>query len=191
MDFIQHIDRVIFLFLNGLHCAFLDPVMTQISLRFIWVPFYAAIIFFIIRERKWNAIATLLLIALMIVLSDQISDLIKDSVQRLRPTHNPAIANLVHTVNGYTGGSFGFVSSHAANMFATAAFVSMFFSRRWLTIVMFCWAALVAYSRIYLGVHYPLDILCGGILGYAIGVMIFYVERLVYRKMTQKASSLS
>jgi undecaprenyl-diphosphatase len=186
MELIQHIDQSIFFFINGLHCPFLDGIMWQVSGGRIWFPFYAVIILFIVRERKWNSIATLLIIALMITLSDQGSDLIKETVQRLRPTHNPVIANLVHTVRGYRGGDYGFISSHAANCFATAAFVSLFFARKWITIGMFCWATLVGYSRIYLGVHYPFDVLGGAILGTFIGVAMFYLEGFVYQRIAKK-----
>jgi undecaprenyl-diphosphatase len=86
----------------------------------------------------------------------------------------------------YRGGDFGFVSSHASNSFAVAAFVSMFFSRRWLTILMFTWAVLVCYSRIYLGVHYPLDVICGGILGFSVGAGIYLLEKFAYRKISSR-----
>ena len=83
----------------------------------------------------------------------------------------------------YRGGDYGFVSSHAANMFATATFVSLFFARKWLTIAMFAWAVLVAYSRMYLGVHYPLDLLGGALLGACIGFLISKGEQLVIKKI--------
>jgi undecaprenyl-diphosphatase len=188
MGFFQDIDQKFFLFLNGLHTSFLDPLMWQISGRIIWIPLYALIIFFMMRQRKWNGWVTLLAIVLMIILSDQLSDLVKDSVQRLRPTHNPMIENLVHVIkdphgHDYRGGSYGFVSSHACNSFAVAVFVSLFFRRRWVTIGMFSWALLVCYSRIYLGVHYPLDILGGAVLGSAIGLLMVKAERWAYVKI--------
>jgi undecaprenyl-diphosphatase len=160
----------------------MDNIMWQISGRFLWVPLYLAIIYFFIRERKRNVWVTLIAIAVMILLSDQLANLVKDTVQRFRPSHNPLITGLVNIVKDYRGGDYGFVSNHAANSFAAAAFVSMFFARRWITIAMFSWAALVSYSRIYLGVHYPFDVLGGAILGYLIGVMMFYLEQLIQQK---------
>ena len=179
---LDQVDQKIFLFLNSLHCPFMDNIMWQISGRFLWVPLYLAIIYFFIRERKRNVWVTLIAIAVMILLSDQLANLVKDTVQRFRPSHNPLITGLVNIVKDYRGGDYGFVSNHAANSFAAAAFVSMFFARRWITIAMFSWAALVSYSRIYLGVHYPFDILGGAFLGYLIGIMMFRVERLVQQK---------
>jgi undecaprenyl-diphosphatase len=170
-------DQKLLLFLNGLNCPLMDEVMWQISSKIIWVPFYLVLIYFLARMRKKDVWITLIAVALMIVLSDQVSGLIKDSVQRLRPSHNPVIGNLLHIVHNYRGGSFGFVSSHAANSFAIAAFFSMLFTKRWVTISLFCWATLVSYSRIYLGVHYPLDIACGALLGSVIGWGMFYAEQ--------------
>jgi undecaprenyl-diphosphatase len=123
------------------------------------------------RKQSWLII---LLIALLITSSDQLSGLIKNTVKRLRPCHNPEISNLVHTLN-HCGGNFGFVSSHAANSFALATFVTLLLSVKYeyLAWVMFGWAAVVSYSRIYLGVHYPADVAGGAILGVMLGWLFF------------------
>jgi len=161
--------------------------MWEISGRFLWLPMYAVIIYFIVRERQWHVWITLITIVMMILLSDQLSVLVKDAVHRLRPSHNPLINNVIHIVkepggNEYRAGTYGFVSSHAANTFAVATFVSMFFVRRWLTIAIFIWAAVVSFSRIYLGVHYPLDVIGGALIGLAAGSLMFYVEKIVRQK---------
>jgi undecaprenyl-diphosphatase len=185
MNLIQSLDQVdqkIFLFLNGLHCPFMDNIMWQISGRSLWIPLYLIIIYFLIRERKRDIWVTLIAVAIMILLSDQLADLVKNTVQRLRPTHNPVISGLVHIIRNYRGGDYGFVSNHTANAFAVAAFVSKFFARRWITIAMLSWATLVSYSRIYLGVHYPFDVLGGAILGFLVGIMMFYIERFIQEK---------
>jgi undecaprenyl-diphosphatase len=177
------LDQKLLLLINGFNSPFMDEVMWLISSKLIWIPLYAVLIFFLIRERKWNFWITLLSIGLLILLSDQASVFIKDSVMRLRPTHNPVIGNLIHIVHQYTGGDYGFVSSHASNSFAVATFISLFFKKRWLTISMFCWAATISYSRMYLGVHYPLDVLCGAILGTGIGIVVYNAELWGQRKV--------
>jgi undecaprenyl-diphosphatase len=105
-------------------------------------------------------------------------------VARLRPTHNPEIADLIHVVNGYRGGLYGFVSSHSANAFAFVTFLSLFFRSRICTIVFVIWAVLMAYSRVYLGVHYVGDIVCGAILGVFVGLF-------VYKLFSRKISLIS
>ncbi len=179
-------DQKLLLLINGFNCPLMDEVMWQISSKIIWAPLYAVLIYFLIRERKKYFWVTLLSIALLILLSDQLSVFIKDSVMRFRPTHNPVIGNLVHMIHNYDGGDYGFVSSHASNSFAVATFISLFFKKRWLTISMFCWAATVSYSRMYLGVHYPLDVIGGAILGTGIGIVVFYVEQWGYRKVESR-----
>jgi undecaprenyl-diphosphatase len=180
------LDQKLLLFINSLHCPFMDEVMWYVSARNTWFGLYALIIVFFVLKRKKHVYITLIAVALMIVLSDQISDLIKDTVKRFRPTHDPQLSHLVHTVRNYLGGDYGFVSSHAANSFAVAGFTSFFFSKRWVTISLFCWAALVSYSRMYLGVHYPVDILGGALIGMGIGFLLGYAELAVYNKMVKR-----
>lgn len=196
MDFLINLDQKFFLFLNGLHYSWLDGFMWWVSTKTIWIPFYAVLIFFMIWKRRKYWWITILSIAIMILLSDQGADLIKDSVQRFRPTHTPSIENQVHVLTApdgrvYRGGNYGFVSSHASNSFAVAVFVSLFFVRRWLTIVMFLWALIICYSRIYLGVHYPLDIICGATLGAVVGFGMFHLERTVFRKVSSKSTQIN
>jgi undecaprenyl-diphosphatase len=169
-------DQQLFLALNGIHSTWLDPVMWAISTKYLWYPLYLVLIYFIILKRKKDVWITLIAITIMIILSDQLADLVKENMQRLRPTHNPDISFLVHTLKGYTGGDFGFVSSHASNAFAVAGFTAFFFNRKWFTILILLWAFLVSYSRIYLGVHYPLDVIGGGLLGLSIGVFMYHLE---------------
>ena len=120
----------------------------------------------------------LLAVAVVVLLVDQISSsLIKPTVERLRPTHNPEIAHLLHIVNGYRGGLYGFVSSHAGNTFGVAVLLALVLGSRWGWIGLMLWAALVSYSRIYLGVHYPGDVLCGALLGVAVAVSVYQIAR--------------
>ncbi len=174
LETLLDLDTRLFLFLNSLHSPTWDTIMWYISDKEFWYPFYGILILVMIWRYKWNAIATLLFIALLITLADQISVKgFKEVFERFRPTHNPEIGDMVHTVRGYRGGTFGFVSSHAANTFAMALFTAKLFKNRYYAWFIFIWAAVVSYSRIYLGVHYPLDILGGALLGIGLGFLVF------------------
>jgi undecaprenyl-diphosphatase len=174
LETLLDLDTRLFLFLNSLHAPTWDTIMWYISEKEFWYPFYGILIGVMVWRYKWNAIATLLFIALLITLSDQISvKVFKEGFERFRPTHNPEIGHLVHTVRGYHGGDFGFVSSHAANTFAMAFFTTRLFRNRYYGWFIFIWAAVVSYSRIYLGVHYPLDIIGGALLGIGLGYLVF------------------
>jgi undecaprenyl-diphosphatase len=123
---------------------------------------------------KTKAWLPIIAIIIAVVLSDRISTAIKKKVQRVRPTHDIVLADKVHTVNNYRGGNYGFVSSHASNTFCVALLVALIFeTSTWITLLLFFWAILVSYSRIYLGVHFPLDIIFGAILGMNIAFLIF------------------
>jgi len=174
LEYLTQLDIKWFLSLNGLHNPFWDTIMWYISGTKTWIPLYALILFFVFKKLKWEGFIALLFFVLLIVLADQSSvKLFKNVFERLRPCHNPEIKHLVHIVNNKCGGQFGFVSSHAANTFALAMFTSLFFRKKWVTISFFAWATLVSYSRIYLGVHFPFDVIGGALLGLLIGVLTY------------------
>lgn len=182
-----NIDTQLFLYLNSLHNSFFDTVMWEISSKTFWVPFYMVLIFFVFRKYKWYGILALVAVGILITLSDQISVRgFKNVFERLRPCHNSQISDMVHTVNSKCGGKFGFVSSHAANTFALAVFLSLLFRKLWVGSLLIFWAALVSYSRIYLGVHYPGDILGGAILGTIIAILVYWLFRFSYKKLHKK-----
>ena len=177
LDRLIELDQKLFLFLNGLHSEGLDPVMVWISGKFTWWPFYLLLLAFLIWKRGWKMIPLAILIALCVTLADQISvHLFKEVFERLRPSREPDLQGLVHIVNGYRGGQFGFVSSHAANSFSIAMLLALTIRKGWFWALMFFWAALVSYSRIYLGVHYPGDIIGGAILGVLIGWGVYLIQ---------------
>lgn len=171
---IEHLDQQLFLYLNSLNSPFMDQVMHAISGRIIWVPLYLAILIYLGIKYKRKFIIILIFIILAATLTDQISVLFKNHVQRLRPCYEPALQGLVHLFNGECGGQFSFVSSHAANSFDVALLSLLFIRKRWFTVSILLWAAVVGYSRIYLGVHYPGDVLCGAIQGALVG-WVFYI----------------
>ncbi len=183
IETLQSLDTQLFLFLNGIHSSFWDPIMIFFSGKLTWLPFYLAIVFFMYIKFGWRLVWPLLAVALVVTLADQTSvHLFKNVFERLRPCHNPEIKELIHLATGRcAGGRFGFVSSHAANTFGVAVFLSQLFRIRWFTIFILIWAAAVSYSRIYLGVHYPADIIVGGMLGticgYIIWALLAYINR--------------
>lgn len=169
-------DTSLFLLLNSLHADWMDPVMWWLSHKWIWVVFYAALVGMLFYYKGWRkTTVALIFVALMIVIADQAcSHMIRPFFERLRPS-NPAnpISPMVHIVNGYRGGAYGFPSCHAANTFALAVFLSLVMRMRGFTVFMLIWSVLISYSRIYLGVHYPGDILVGMMVG-AIAAFICY-----------------
>jgi len=184
---IERLDQQLLLFLNSLNSPFWDNVMFIISARITWVPLYLAILIALGIRYKRKFLVLILMIIIAITLSDQISVLIKNNVQRLRPCHEPAIEGLVHLVKGKCGGLFGFVSSHASNSFAVAILSLLLIRRKWFAYSMILWAMVVGYSRIYLGVHYPGDVICGSLLGVLVGWGVFKLYELIDRKLLPRS----
>ena len=170
-EFIIRTDMELFLFLNSFHNSFFDMIMSVISMKYVWLLLYAFVAFLIIRKYKLKTgLLLILFFGLLIFLSDQTSvHFFKNVFQRLRPCYNPEIESLVHTVK-MPGGKYGFVSSHATNAFAFAFLSLMLIKNKTYTTLIIIWAIIVSYSRIYLGVHYPGDILGGAALGLLISL---------------------
>jgi PAP2 superfamily. len=186
---LQHLDQQLFLFLNSLHSPFWDTIMHAISGRVIWAPLYLAILLYLGFTYKRKFLIILLFVILAVTLADQVSvQLFKNVFHRLRPCYDPSLAGMVHLVNGECGGHYGFVSSHASNSFNVALLSLMLIKKRWYTISIITWASVIGYSRIYLGVHYPGDVICGAMIGAFIGWGVYKLYELTDRKiLTQKA----
>ena len=177
MDYLIHIDQEWLLAINGANAPWADTLFWWISQSYVWIPLYAFLIGLLVWKFGWKkaVLYTLMLIA-AVGLSDYISSgIIKHLVCRPRPTHEPALEGLVHIVNGYTGGKYGFVSSHAANTMSLAVLFSLIWKQInnhgwWLLI----YVALNCYSRMYLGVHYPGDILGGLLVGTLVALLVYW-----------------
>jgi undecaprenyl-diphosphatase len=166
---LERFDQQLFLFINSSNSPFFDHLMHAISGRLIWVPLYLAILIYLGIKYKRKFLIILIFIILAATLADQSSVIVKNIFHRLRPCHEPSIIGIVHLVNGECGGVYGFVSSHATNCFDVALLSLLFIKKRWYTISIIFWAGIIGYSRIYLGVHYPGDVICGSFLGAFIG----------------------
>lgn len=188
---LEQLDQQIFLFLNSLNNPFWDKVMHAISGKLIWVPLYLAILIWIGYRHRRKFPVILLFIIIAATLADQVSvQLFKNVFQRLRPCHDPALEGMVHLVNGECGGLYGFVSSHATNSFNVALLGIMFIRNRFLSVSLVIWALVVGYSRIYLGVHYPGDVICGSVLGALIGWGVFKMYEIVDVKIISKKKDI-
>jgi undecaprenyl-diphosphatase len=161
------VDQSVFLFLNGWHCNLLDQVMFWGTQTRVWLPLFLLLLYLSVRTYRLKALLLILTLILTITIADQSANLAKSSVQRLRPTHDPHLSEKVHVVNDYRGGQYGFYSSHAANTMAIAIFLILLLKNRyrWIAAVMIPWALFMAYTRLYLGVHYPGDLLAGMVAG--------------------------
>ncbi len=180
LNLLKSWDKDLFLYLNGIHSPLWDYCMTLFTLTPTWLLFYGIILLVIIRKYEKKSLLIILSIALLILCSDQLAGVLKHTIQRLRPSNDPSISQLVHLFFN-KGGEFGFVSAHAANTFAFATFSMLLFRNSRYTLFILPWAALIAYSRIYLGVHYPGDVLGGAILGILVGILIF--KLLIYTEL--------
>lgn len=183
---LSDIDARLLLIVNGAHSPFFDSVMWCISGRWIWVPFYAVLAYLLFRRMSWKrASICLVTIGLIILAADQTcATLIRPEIGRLRPANlNNPLSSFVHVVNGYRGGRYGFPSCHAANTFALAVFMSLVIRHKWFTVMMFSWAFVVSYSRMYLGVHYFGDLFCGATIGSLFAVLFYYLQNYLFKRL--------
>lgn len=181
LDWLDHVDKQIFLYLNSFHSPLSDQIWVWITNIPSWIPLYLLLVFFIIKVFKKDSIYIIIGILLVILASDQTtSSFMKPFFGRLRPCHDPGIGHLVHVATK-CGGQFGFASGHAANSFGIAMFFWLVFRNYWSgTWLLFLWATIVATSRIMIGVHYPGDLLTGGLIGVFFGWLMFILVSEVF-----------
>jgi undecaprenyl-diphosphatase len=176
-----NIDWGLFKAINGFHSPFFDTLMWWATEKITWVPLYILLAVFLYRKFGRLAFIMIGFAALLIVISDQGSGVLKDLFQRERPCHNDALAFEVHLVNARCGGLYGFVSSHAANTMALACYILLLTKARyrWINRLLMSYVVIVAYSRIYMGNHYPADVAGGWIVGIFAALITYYFYRSV------------
>ena len=181
LEEILKIDTELFIYLNNLGNSSFDIFWTSLSkLAANVIPYFLLIMFYTIIKRysklKYSEVFYLLLVvAIMITISDQSANLFKDSLQRLRPCYNEIIQDSVRLVKENCGGKYGFFSAHASNSFSLAIFFGLLYkqNQQYLILATVIYASLISYSRVYLGVHYPLDIFFGGLFGILNGILFY------------------
>lgn len=183
LDYIKQIDTSLTLLLNGSDCTFVDGIAITATSTIVWIPIAAVLLYLIIKKNKpFDSFLIVLGIGIAIFLADQMaSGICKPYFCRFRPTHDPEIKYLIDIVNDYRGGKYGFFSSHAANTFAVATFLTYIFRNYKTAILLYSWALLNCWTRIYLGVHYLGDILTGIVWGLLVGVCTFHVIKFLRR----------
>lgn len=190
-DKIVSADKAATVFLNRDMGDSADSVFWVLSSKLLWIPIALLFLYLIVKKKDYNwtmKIAAVLGLAITITLCDQIaSSLFKPLVARFRPSHDIEISAMLHYVHGYRGGNYGFMSSHAANAFGAAVFGSKIIKNKYFTALLFTTAILVTYSRIYLGVHFLGDVVCGAAIGIAVGLAVCHVLRWLHLRLKKRA----
>lgn len=182
LEKLQSLDTQAFIYLNGLGSPTYDGLWLIITKQVYWLPLFLLLAYFIFKKLgAKQTLYLLLFVAILLTLTDQITNLFKFSFQRLRPCNNPEINTFIRVVQVRT--SYSFFSGHAANTMAVATFLYLNFKRelRYLGFL-FVWPLVFAYSRIYLGLHYPIDIICGYLCGGITGFFMFKMYKIAQKK---------
>lgn len=179
-DVLIPLDQELLLLLNGSRSVYFDRLIDQLTTASTWIPLYVALLLMVVKNNaSIRQVAFIIVCAtLCVLLAGTVDDMfVKPMVARLRPTHDPTIGILVDVVDGYRGGKYGFFSAHAANTMSIAVYFSLLVRHKVFTLMMVGWSLLNCYTRLYLGVHYPIDILVGLTWGTLVGLLIWLVQR--------------
>ena len=186
LEVLQDIDRQLLLSVNGSDSLFLDNLAHSLTNGVTWIPMYLALFYMVMRnnDNVRRLLYVLLGVAVCYLLSGGLDDgIIKPLVARWRPTHDPEIGTLVDVVDGYRGGNYGFFSAHACNTMSIATFFCWLARSRRLSIMLVCWSLVNCWTRLYLGVHFPGDILIGILWGIIVATGVYFVYRRLTRGM--------
>lgn len=186
MDHLIEIDHELFLYLNNLGNEQWDWFWLLVTDKWTAIPLYAILVFLLFKKFGWKAtLLTLVIVTLLITTTDQLGNVFKDGFQRLRPCGQEGIKEYARFVADYCG-KYGYFSAHASNSFGVAIFLGLVFKRYFPKLIYFLlfWAALVAYSRVYIGVHYPGDILTGAVIGAFFGFLYYLLQKFLLKKFS-------
>ncbi|MBR0049820.1 MAG: phosphatase PAP2 family protein [Prevotella sp.] len=194
IDSLIQLDRELLLFFNGSQSLYLDGLVKTLTTAATWIPLYLALFYIVVKNN--DSMPKILLVVgsalLCVLLAGTIDDeIVKPTVARWRPTHDGVIGSLVDTYNGYRGGSYGFFSAHASNTFSLAIFFSLLVRSRLLTVFLVAWSLTNCWTRMYLGVHFPGDIMVGLLWGGIVGTAVYMLYRRMYRRLSTGMSYVS
>ncbi|MBP8034675.1 MAG: phosphatase PAP2 family protein [Bacteroidia bacterium] len=184
-DKLELLDRELFLAINGFHAPVFDSLMYYVSQIWVFAPVFVYWLYMVFNRYGLKKLLILIgFLGLLVLLTDQTSNITKHAIKRYRPTHNLEIQSQVHTVNDYKGGMYGFFSGHSTNTFGVAMLLFLIFSKESIVFraAFFAWAGITAYSRIYLGVHYPSDIFVGFIVGLFWGYVVYRLIQYFFKQ---------
>ena len=188
------IDRQLLLAFNGSGSLFIDSLVLVLTNAYTWIAFYLALTYLVIKNNgKWSQIMLVVAASgLCILLSSLVAEgVVKPYVARLRPSLDPSVCNMLHLAKGYTASGYSFFSAHAANTFSIAVFFSLLVRSRVFTISIMAWSLLNAWTRLYLGVHYPSDVIVGLAYGAFVGIMVYFIFLKLYMIVTDKLHFIS
>lgn len=189
IDQLLQLDTAVFVFLNNLGTTGWDGFWLAYTAKFNWIPFYAVLLYFVFKQMPLKTfLITIVVVALMIVVTDQITNLFKYGFQRLRPCYAEDLIGKMRLVKSGCGGRYGYFSGHASNSMAVAIFIGLTLKTRfkYLIYILGIWAILMGYSRIYIGVHYPLDVVSGLLFGGTVGFLFFKLNTYLGNKFAEK-----
>lgn len=194
LDALIELDRQLLLLLNGSSSLYLDGLVKTLTTAFTWVPLYVSLFYLVLKNNETvsQILFVVACVGLCLLFTGTVDDtVVKPLVARWRPTHDPVIGSMVDVVNSYRGGNYGFFSAHACNTFSIAVFFCWLVRSRLLSFALVAWSLVNCWTRLYLGVHFPGDILCGLTWGAVVAslVYLFYYRMNRHRSLRKRLIS--